>query len=42
MNESMKRILLRLAPGLRRAIDPGGIFFLEPVDSALRKTFGEE
>jgi DNA-binding LytR/AlgR family response regulator len=28
----MRRILLRLGPGLRQAIDPADVFFLEAVD----------
>ena len=32
MAEQMSRILLRLEPGMRRAIDPDDIFFLEAID----------
>jgi DNA-binding LytR/AlgR family response regulator len=32
MPEQMRRVLLHLAPGQRRAIDPGEIFFLEAID----------
>lgn len=32
MAEQMRRVLLRLASGMRRAIDPDDIFFLEAID----------
>ena len=32
MVEHMRRVLLRLAPGLKQAIDPADIFFLEAID----------
>jgi hypothetical protein len=45
MAGQMRRILLRLEPGLRRAIDPGDIFCVLPVGrtalSALWKAIGE-
>lgn len=36
MVEHIRRVLLRLAPGLKQAIDPADIFFLEAIDDDTR------